>query len=311
MSLFRATGLNVEVTGSPYPILREVEFSVEPGEILALVGESGSGKTMAALAVMGLLPFGIDMTTGEVKLEGRNLARSDGTVERDASQISMIFQHPVGALNPTMRVGSQVARAIQFNQHIGRSSALQTAIEMIGHVGIPGPEQVARRYPHQLSGGMCQRIMIAMAISCKPRLLIADEPTTALDVTVQAQIFELIKALVEEIGCGVVFITHDLGAVAEMADRVTVMYGGQVMEELPVAELLGRPKHPYTRYLLESVVQEVDHRIEDIGVDFALTGCRFGHRCLLAHDSCNEYPTLEEISPGHRLSCFAEKAEAP
>ena len=257
MSLFRATGLNVEVTGSPYPILREVEFSVDPGEILALVGESGSGKTMAALAVMGLLPFGVDMTAGEVQLEGKNLARPHGVVEREASQISMIFQHPVGALNPTMRVGSQVARAIQINQQVDRSSALQTAIEMIGHVGIAGPERVARSYPHQLSGGMCQRIMIAMAISCKPRLLIADEPTTALDVTVQAQIFELIKALVEEIGCGVIFITHDLGAVVEMADRVAVMYGGQVMEELPVVELLNHPTHPYTRYLLESVVQEV------------------------------------------------------
>jgi len=311
MSLLGVTGLNVALTGSPYPILRDVDFSVEPGEILALVGESGSGKTMAALAVMGLLPLGIEMTAGEVHLDGNNLARSDGTVDRDASQISMIFQQPVGALNPTMRVGHQVARAIQINQQLDRNSALQAAINTIGHVGIPGPERIARNFPHQLSGGMCQRIMIAMAISCRPRLLIADEPTTALDVTVQAQIFELIKALVEEIGCGVVFITHDLGAVAEMADRVTVMYGGQAMEELPVAELLGRPKHPYTRYLLESVVQEVDHRIEDIGVDFALTGCRFGHRCLLAHDSCNEYPTLEEISPGHRLSCFAEKAEAP
>tara|TARA_Y100000590_G_scaffold447426_1_gene582670 strand:- start:235 stop:1170 length:936 start_codon:yes stop_codon:yes gene_type:complete len=305
VSLFEATGLTVGVSGSPYPILRDVDFSVEPGEILALVGESGSGKTMAALAVMGLLPHGVTKTAGEVRIDGRNLARPDGSIDRQVGQISMIFQQPVGALNPTMRVGNQVARAIQINQELDRSAALEAAIEMIGYVGIPGPERVAKSYPHQLSGGMCQRIMIAMAVSCRPRLLIADEPTTALDVTVQAQIFELIKSLVAEIGCGVVFITHDLGAVVEMADRVAVMYGGQVMEELHADRLLDGSKHPYTRYLLESIVREVDHRVEDIGVDFTLRGCRFSHRCLLAHSRCNDFPTLEWIAHDHRLSCFA------
>ena len=309
MSLLEVEGLTVGLVGSPYPILREVSFSVEPGEILALVGESGSGKTMAALATMGLLPLGIEMTDGEARLEGQSLVDPEGRVARTAAQISMIFQHPVGALNPTMRVGRQVGRVIQINQELGRTEALEAAVEMLGHVGIPGPERVARNFPHQLSGGMCQRIMIAMAVACRPRILIADEPTTALDVTVQAQIFDLIKSLVSEIGCGVVFITHDLGAVAEMADRVAVMYGGQVMEESPVRELLADPRHPYTRYLLESITHEVDHRVEDIGVDFALRGCRFGHRCLSAHGECNQFPPLLEISPGRSASCLLQLEE--
>jgi len=306
VSLLEVEGLTVGLVGSPYPILREVSFSVEPGEILALVGESGSGKTMAALATMGLLPLGIEMTDGEARLEGQSMVDPEGRVARTAAQISMIFQHPVGALNPTMRVGRQVGRVIQINQELGRTEALEAAVEMLGHVGIPGPERVARNFPHQLSGGMCQRIMIAMAVACRPRILIADEPTTALDVTVQAQIFDLIKSLASEIGCGVVFITHDLGAVAEMADRVAVMYGGQVMEESPVRELLADPRHPYTRYLLESITHEVDHRVEDIGVDFALRGCRFSHRCLSAHEKCNGFPQLVEISPGRRVSCFLD-----
>ena len=309
MSLLEVEGLTVGLVGSPYPILREVSFSVEPGEILALVGESGSGKTMAALATMGLLPLGIEMTDGEARLEGQSMVDPEGRVARTAAQISMIFQHPVGALNPTMRVGHQVGRVIQINQGLGRTEALEAAVEMLGHVGIPGPERVARNFPHQLSGGMCQRIMIAMAVACRPRILIADEPTTALDVTVQAQIFDLIKSLASEIGCGVVFITHDLGAVAEMADRVAVMYGGQVMEESPVRELLADPRHPYTRYLLESITHEVDHRVEDIGVDFALKGCRFGHRCLYAHGECNQFPPLLEISPDRSASCFLQLEE--
>ena len=309
MSLLEVEGLTVGLVGSPYPILREVSFSVEPGEILALVGESGSGKTMAALATMGLLPLGIEMTDGEARLEGQSMVDPEGRVARTAAQISMIFQHPVGALNPTMRVGHQVGRVIQINQELGRTEALEAAVEMLGHVGIPGPERVARNFPHQLSGGMCQRIMIAMAVACRPRILIADEPTTALDVTVQAQIFDLIKSLASEIGCGVVFITHDLGAVAEMADRVAVMYGGQVMEESPVRELLADPRHPYTRYLLESITHEVDHRVEDIGVDFALRGCRFGHRCLSAHAECNQFPPLLEIGPGRSASCFLQLEE--
>jgi oligopeptide/dipeptide ABC transporter ATP-binding protein len=309
VSLLEVEGLTVGLVGSPYPILREVSFSVEPGEILALVGESGSGKTMAALATMGLLPLGIEMTDGEARIEGQSMVDPEGRVTRTAAQISMIFQHPVGALNPTMRVGHQVGRVIQINQGLGRTEALEAAIEMLGHVGIPGPERVARNFPHQLSGGMCQRIVIAMAVACRPRILIADEPTTALDVTVQAQIFDLIKSLASEIGCGVIFITHDLGAVAEMADRVAVMYGGQVMEESPVRELLVDPRHPYTRYLLESITHEVDHRVEDIGVDFALRGCRFGHRCLSAQSECNQFPPLLEISPDRSASCFLQLKE--
>ena len=238
MRLFEVEALTVGITGSPFPILREVSFYVEPGEVLALVGESGSGKTMTALAAMGLLPFGIEMTGGDVRLEGDSLVRTGGTVERSAAQMSMIFQHPTSALNPTMRVGHQVGRVIQINQRLGRTQSLEAAVELLKHVGIPGAKRVARNFPHQLSGGMCQRVMIAMAVACQPRLLIADEPTTALDVTVQAQIFDLIKSLVSEIGCGVLFITHDLGAVAEMADRVAVLREGRIVQ-------VGTPEQVY------------------------------------------------------------------
>ena len=178
---------------------------------------------------------------------------------------------------------------------------------MLQHVGIPGAERVARAYPHQLSGGMCQRVMIAMALACKPRLLIADEPTTALDVTIQAQIFDLMRSLVAEVGCGVLFITHDLAAVSEMCDRVVVMYGGQVMESAGIADLLDGPEHPYTQYLLESAEKEVDHRVIDVGVNFALTGCRFSHRCPNAHEACNEYPPLFPVGDGHASSCFLNR----
>ena len=178
---------------------------------------------------------------------------------------------------------------------------------MLHMVGIAGAERVARAYPHQLSGGMCQRVLIAMAMACRPRVLIADEPTTSLDVTIQAQIFDLIRTLVGETGCGVLFITHDLAAVAEMADRVVVMYGGQVMETAGVNALLGDAEHPYTRYLLEAVDRDVDHRVIDVGVNFALTGCRFSHRCPHAHDACNEFPPLYRIDESHTSACVLHR----
>ena len=295
------------MAGSPHLLLRDVAFDVEPGQILGIVGESGSGKTMASLAVIGLLPNGIELRGGSIKLEDTELTGAADTTGRSSADISMIFQQPRSALNPTMRAGRQVARVLETNQDLSRTDAKAEAIEMLQHVGIPGAERVARAYPHQLSGGMCQRVMIAMALACKPRLLIADEPTTALDVTIQAQIFDLIRSLVDEIGCGVLFITHDLAAVSEMCDRVVVMYGGQVMERAGMAELLDDPEHPYSRYLLEAVHKEVDHRVTDVGVNFALTGCRFSHRCPQAYDACNEFPPLYPVGENHTSACFLNK----
>ena len=281
-----------------------MSFRVDAGEILGLVGESGSGKTMASLAIMGLLPQGIELHSGSVRLEGRELVNDDGEIHRTASEMSMIFQQPRSALNPTMKVGKQVSRVLQISQGLGKAEAKKMAVETLRRVGISGSDRVARAYPHQISGGMAQRVMISMALACRPRLLIADEPTTALDVTIQAQIFDLIKDLVSEIGCGVVFITHDLGAVAEMCDRVAVMYGGQVMEAAAKEAVLRNPQHPYTGYLLEALERDVDHRVEDTGVIFAIKGCRFAHRCPNVFSPCNDFPPTVEVEPGHESACF-------
>lgn len=298
------------VDDSPVDLLRDVDFSVEEGEILGLVGESGSGKTMASLAIMGLLPPGISFRSGSVEIGGRPIVDpKTGVLERTSLEMAMIFQHPRSSLNPTMRVGSQIARIIRLNQGVDKDAAMEQALDLLKRVEIAGASRVARAFPHQLSGGMCQRIMIAMALSCRPRVLIADEPTTALDVTIQAQIFDLIKDLVTETNAGVVFITHDLAAVAEMCDRVTVLYGGQVMESGDNAEVLRRPQHPYTRFLLDALEREVDPRIEEKGVNFALAGCRFAHRCPHAFSACNEFPPMFRVGDNHAASCFLHSRE--
>ncbi len=300
--------MTVGVAGDPHPLLRDVGFDVEAGEIVGLVGESGSGKTMTSLALMGLLPTGIEFRGGSVCLEGRDLT-DDLSCGRTPREITMIFQHPRGALNPTMRVGKQVARVLRINQGLSAAEAKERSVELLSRVGIPGADRVARAYPHQLSGGMCQRVMIAMALGCRPKVLIADEPTTALDVTIQAQIFDLIRGLVAETSCGVLFITHDLAAVAEMCDRVVVLYGGQVMEQAPTVDLFEDPRHPYTRYLLESVEREVDPRAEEKDVDFGLPGCRFAHRCAEAFDRCVDFPPRVEVGDGHVSACFRHLEE--
>jgi oligopeptide/dipeptide ABC transporter ATP-binding protein len=310
VSLLEVRDLTVGVERSPHTLLREVGFSVEPGEVVGLVGESGSGKTMASLAIMGLLPVGIELRSGSVALDGRELADpATGEIHRTASEMTMIFQHPRSALNPTMRVGRQIGRVLEMNQGMAGREARDEAVGMLGRVGIPGAKRVARAYPHQLSGGMCQRVMIAMALACKPKILIADEPTTALDVTIQAQIFDLINELVDETGTGVLFITHDLGAIAEMCDRVTVLYGGQVMERGTLREVFTNPRHPYTKYLFDAVEREVDPRVEEKGVNFTLQGCRFGHRCPYVHEACAEFPPLYLVDDGHQASCFLHKEE--
>jgi peptide/nickel transport system ATP-binding protein len=299
----------VGVKGSPYDILRGVGYRLERGEILGLVGESGSGKTMASLAVMGLLPQGIELRSGSILLEGEEMVTADHVVRRRPGVLTMIFQNHRSSLNPTMRVGKQVARVLELQQELKASEARDQAIEMLSRVGISGARRVARAYPHQLSGGMCQRVMIAMALACRPKVLIADEATTALDVTIQAQIFDLIRDLAAETSCAVLFITHDLAAVAEMCDRVVVMYGGQVMETAEREVLFREPRHPYTRFLLESIERHIDPRTEDPGVNFALRGCRYGHRCPYVFPACADFPPLYDVGPSHRSACFLHAEE--
>jgi oligopeptide/dipeptide ABC transporter ATP-binding protein len=301
--------LTIGVEHSPLNLLREVSFTVEAGHIMGLVGESGSGKTMASLAMMGILPPGIEFREGSVAIDGRPLVDADGVIRRTAEEMAMIFQHPRSALNPTMRVGRQISRVIRTNQGVPAEEAQERAVQMLAHVGIPGAQRVAKAYPHQLSGGMCQRVMIAMALSCRPKVLIADEATTALDVTIQAQIFDLIRDLVAETQAAVVFITHDLAAVAEMCDRITVMYGGQVMETGDTRSVLTNPQHPYTRFLLDAIERQVDPRVEEKGVNFALTGCRFAHRCPYAFEACSEFPPMFQVGDSHHASCFLHADE--
>jgi ABC-type dipeptide/oligopeptide/nickel transport system ATPase component len=237
-----------EATGAP--ILTDVSLQVAPGEIVGLVGESGSGKSMTSFATMGILPRGVRQTAGHFTVDGEDV--TDVRDRSVSSRFAMIFQNPRDSLNPLMRVGDQIARIATLHQGMSRAQARAEAVRMLERVHIPDAERAARAYPHQLSGGMCQRVMIAMALACRPRLLIADEPTTALDVTVQARILDLVVELTEETGCGVLLVTHDLGVVAETCDRLNVLYRGDLVESGPVDRVLASPQHEYTRYLLES-----------------------------------------------------------
>jgi oligopeptide/dipeptide ABC transporter ATP-binding protein len=316
MTLLSVNGLSLGLRHHAELLVRDLSLTLEPGEIVGLVGESGSGKTMASLALLGLLPPAVEVRGGEAKLDGMPLlSGSDGTVHRRTGDITMVFQNARAALNPTLRIGHQIRRVLMAVRGMPRREAEAEAVRLLGRVGIPGAERVARAYPHQLSGGMCQRAVIAMALAFRPRVLIADEPTTGLDVTVQAQIFDLLRDLVEETGAGVLFITHDLAAVAEMCDRVAVLFAGQVMETAETVELFERPRHPYSEFLLASLaevptrkagVDAVDEPevAEEKGVDFSLPGCRFAHRCPHVFDACQEYPPQFPAGERHHYSCF-------
>lgn len=307
MTLLSVKGLSVGLKHQPELLIRDLELTLAPGEIVGLVGESGSGKTMASLALLGLLPPSVEIRGGTAELDGLPLLSGPGRpVERRPGDITMVFQNARGALNPTLRIGHQIRRVLVSVRGMPRREAEAEAIQLLRRVGIPGAERVARAYPHQLSGGMCQRAVIAMALGFRPRVLIADEPTTGLDVTVQAQIFDLLRDLVADTGASVLFITHDLAAVAEMCDRVSVLFAGQVMEISETIELFERPRHPYTRFLLESMRPEAgDSAVGEEGVDFSLSGCRFAHRCPHVFDACVDFPTLFAAGDdGHRYSCF-------
>jgi oligopeptide/dipeptide ABC transporter ATP-binding protein len=295
-----------------------VSFSINPGETIGLVGESGCGKSVTAFSILQLLPSPpARYEGGEIRLRGENLlALSDNEMRRvRGSLISMIFQEPMSSLNPIMTVGSQITEAVLAHQKKSKKEARAIAKEMLRRVGIPSPETRFNDYPHQMSGGMKQRAMIAIALACRPLLLIADEPTTALDVTIQAQILDLLGELQKEFDMAVLLITHDLGVVAETCDRVAVMYAGKIVEYAPVNDLFERPNHPYTHGLFKSLPTLGDKK--DVlsvipgsvpsPIDFP-SGCRFRTRCSLAQEICKQEPPLREVMAAHFAAChFAEE----
>jgi peptide/nickel transport system ATP-binding protein len=292
-----------------------VSFAVEPGKLMGLVGESGSGKTASVLSVMRLLPERARVTGGAVLFEGRDLLRL-GEPEMRAvrgAKIAMIFQEPMTSLNPVFTIGSQIGEAVRLHQHTARRETLERTIDALRLVGIADPERRVNDYPHQLSGGMRQRVMIAMALACKPQLLIADEPTTALDVTIQAQILDLIRELQMRLKLAVILVTHDLGVVAQYADDVTILYAARVMEQAPCAELFRDPLNPYTRGLLESIPGADGHhhrRLRAIAgtIPNAIdppSGCRFHPRCPIAIDECARVdPPLQSKASQHLVACI-------
>jgi oligopeptide/dipeptide ABC transporter ATP-binding protein len=304
-----------------------VSFSLQPGEVLGVVGESGSGKSVTMMSLVGLIPA----PPGEIA-GGRALFTADaGPVDLLAldrkhlralrgGQIGFIFQDPISSLNPTMPIGRQIAESMVEHLHMGEGEALRNTIELLRNVGIADPERRYHSYPHEFSGGMRQRVMIAIAVACQPKLVIADEPTTALDVTVQAQILELVKALQQEMGMAVIWISHDLGVVAGLANRIAVMYGGTIVESAPADDLFERPRHPYTAGLLGAIPSLVDDASAEERPLLSIEGqppdllqelvcCPFANRCRYVFDRCWEArPPLLSVGPQHQLACFYDLA---
>ena len=296
-----------------------VSFTLSAGETLCVVGESGCGKSVTALAIMGLLPRVSAQVGGRVGFEGRDLLAIDARSMADlrGDRLAMIFQEPMTSLNPAFTVGSQLAEVLVRHRGADAQQAREQVLQMLRHVRIPAPEKRIDEFPHRMSGGMRQRVMIAMALLCQPALLIADEPTTALDVTIQAQVLDLMRALRAELGTAVMLITHDLGVVAEMADRVLVMYAGQVVEEAPVREIFAMPQHPYTVGLMGAMpaLAASGARLAAIdGMVPAATampdGCRFAARCPFADAQCREAPPLRDLGGGRRSRCWKVPLES-
>lgn len=305
---------------TPNGINRAVDglsFYVDSGETLAIVGESGCGKSVTANSILRLVPEPPAKLAGSISFEDRDLLQLTEKQMRTVrgNEISMIFQEPMTSLNPVLTIGRQITETLQLHQKLGKTEAGRRAVEMLGLVGISEPEKRLKSYPHELSGGMRQRVMIAMALACSPKLLIADEPTTALDVTIQAQILELMQDLRNQVGAAIVLITHDLGVVAEVASRVVVMYAGRKVEEAPVEEIFAQPLHPYTKGLLGAVpklgsseaqkrsrLMEIPGTVPDLRK--AVKGCVFAERCPIARDPCrNTAPALEVKARNHMAAC--------
>jgi peptide/nickel transport system ATP-binding protein len=311
----RALKTFFEVEGGEFPAVDGITFSIDSGRTLGIVGESGCGKSVTALSIMGLVPCPPGrIAGGEIMFDGVDLLQLSTAALRElrGNRISMIFQEPMTSLNPVLTVGEQIVEGILRHRTVSREAATELAIAMLRMVHIPSPEQRFGDYPHRLSGGMRQRVMVAMALACKPKLLIADEPTTALDVTIQAQILDLMRTLREETGTAIILITHDLGVVAELADDVVVMYAGRIVERATVAALFARPQHPYTVGLLGSIPRldveqerlaaiegQVPNPLAPVG------GCRFHPRCPFVIERCrHEDPPLLDLGNGHESACW-------
>jgi oligopeptide/dipeptide ABC transporter, ATP-binding protein, C-terminal domain len=299
----------------PLSAVDGMSFHVDEGETLGIVGESGCGKSATAETILRLFDERTTRYEGEVLYKGKNLLSLSEREMLDirGNEISMIFQDAMTSLNPVYTIGNQIAETIRIHQNVSKKEAYERAVEMLRMTGIPSPEKRIHEFPHQISGGMRQRVMIAMALSCRPRLLIADEPTTALDVTIQAQILELINQLKHELDMGVILITHDLGVVAEVCSRVAVLYLGQVIEEAPVERLFEQPLHPYTKDLMQSIPRLDGERKKKLyairgivpSLDRIPKGCRFAPRCPFADEKCrNQNPELETAGRGHKVRCW-------
>jgi peptide/nickel transport system ATP-binding protein len=312
--VLRLHDLNVKFAGSPVSVLDGISLSVKAGETLALVGESGCGKSITSLALMGLLPSSAEIVRGEMQFRRLDLRQLSAREYADlrGSEMAMIFQEPMTSLNPAFTLGDQLSEAVIRHQQLSKSEAMAVALQILEKVQIPAAEMRLKSYPHQLSGGMRQRVMIAMALINHPRLLIADEPTTALDVTIQAQILTLLNTLKEETGTAVLMITHDLGVVAEVAQQVAVMYAGQVVEQGSVEAIFADPQHPYTIGLMGSIpsLGARKGQLSTIPGSVPLPqsmpkGCRFATRCPFAQTRCHdEKPQLNTLGAGHQVACF-------
>ena len=321
--LIEVKGLKIDFTieGVPRRIIDDISFELYRGEVLGVVGESGSGKSVTAKSILRLIPSPPgNIVGGEILFDGTDILRMDidSLMKIRGNAISMIFQEPMSSLNPVFTCGDQIMECVRLHQNMNSRAARQKTIDLLKMVGIQMPEQRVDSYPHELSGGMRQRIMIAMALSCSPQLLIADEPTTALDPTIQAQILDLIRKVQKEISMSVMYITHDLGVVAETCDRVMVMYAGRIVEKADVEKLFTKPSHPYTQGLLKAIprLNAKRERLYVINgmvphfVDMPV-GCSFHPRCPYAYDKCvEEKPTLREIKEGHLAACWKIQGKA-
>jgi peptide/nickel transport system ATP-binding protein len=325
-ALLSVDGLSVEFDlkdGTTSRVINDLSFELKAGETLGIVGESGCGKSMTALAIMQLVPVPPGrIAAGKISLGSEDLlsATDDRMRQVRGNDISMIFQEPMTSLNPVYTVGDQIAETVRLHQGLSRRDARDKAIEMLKAVSMPAPEKRVDEYPHQLSGGMRQRVMIAMALACEPKVLIADEPTTALDVTVQAQIFDLLKQLQEDTGTAIILITHDMGVIAEMTQRVVVMYAGRKVEEASVDEILSQPRHPYTRGLITCVphlqaepplerppLPEIPGMVPSVA-ELGAGGCPFAPRCADVMPRCTEeMPPSTEMTNGHEAACWLQQ----
>ncbi|QEK16995.1 ABC transporter ATP-binding protein [[Clostridium] hylemonae] len=317
VTLLNVEGLVTEFYGEGRTVraIDHVSFHVDKGEILGVIGESGCGKSVTSMSVMRLIPENLGrVAEGRITFEDRNILKMSRKEFSGITgkEISMIFQEPLSSLNPLLTCGYQIVEAIRCHEAVSRKKAWKKAVGLLDMVGIPMPEKRAEEYPHQLSGGMRQRVMIAMAIACSPKLLIADEPTTALDVTIQAQILDIIRRLREELGMAVMFITHDMGVIAEVADRVMVMYAGSIVEEAPVKQFFANPLHPYSMGLLKAVPRPDEKKERLFMIEGTvpklseeIIGCRFCGRCGCAADICTEQkPPLVDAGQGQKVLCW-------